>query len=545
MNIQDIVTELKAHNSKLPHEALNAAIVNREQITPELLQLIEQAGKDLDYLWDNPNYLGHIYAMYLLASFRSTKALPVIVEFLLAFNDISDEDFVNFPGDIASNLGRILASVCGGNDSQIKSLIEDEQVNQYIRAEAITALVSLVTCSAKPREEVLAYFQTLFRKKIRRKLSNEQIWYNLVKLSTALYPEKLYGDIKRVYAAQLVKPQMISLEHVENQLALSKERVLQRLPRRYSLIDNAIAEIEHGIYSLRDEYDEQISNALFELTIDLGEFPREALTTAIKLREKITPRLLKIFEGQEEHAYEMRKQKHLMMHIYALYLLAQFREERAYPLIVSFFSLPGDISVEITDAVVPTDLHRILASVYDGNDAPLKSLIEDTNVNEHVRNAGLKVFVVLVAVKKKSRAEVMDYFKSLFRDKLEKQPSLIWDGLVICSLDLYPEEVYEDIQQVYANNWISGDVVGFDEVQETNALGKDKVLERLQNNTRYTFIEDTVKEMQGWSRFAPSKKLKEPQQQTSNPGAKKGQKIGRNEPCPCGSGKKYKKCCGG
>ena len=25
---------------------------------------------------------------------------------------------------------------------------------------------------------------------------------------------------------------------------------------------------------------------------------------------------------------------------------------------------------------------------------------------------------------------------------------------------------------------------------------------------------------------------------------RKGQKIGRNDPCPCGSGKKYKKCCG-
>jgi preprotein translocase subunit SecA len=24
-----------------------------------------------------------------------------------------------------------------------------------------------------------------------------------------------------------------------------------------------------------------------------------------------------------------------------------------------------------------------------------------------------------------------------------------------------------------------------------------------------------------------------------------GKKIGRNDPCPCGSGKKYKKCCGG
>jgi preprotein translocase subunit SecA len=24
----------------------------------------------------------------------------------------------------------------------------------------------------------------------------------------------------------------------------------------------------------------------------------------------------------------------------------------------------------------------------------------------------------------------------------------------------------------------------------------------------------------------------------------KDKKVGRNDPCPCGSGKKYKKCCG-
>jgi preprotein translocase subunit SecA len=26
--------------------------------------------------------------------------------------------------------------------------------------------------------------------------------------------------------------------------------------------------------------------------------------------------------------------------------------------------------------------------------------------------------------------------------------------------------------------------------------------------------------------------------------AKKKDEVGRNDPCPCGSGKKYKKCCG-
>jgi preprotein translocase subunit SecA len=28
------------------------------------------------------------------------------------------------------------------------------------------------------------------------------------------------------------------------------------------------------------------------------------------------------------------------------------------------------------------------------------------------------------------------------------------------------------------------------------------------------------------------------------PVKRKGNKVGRNQPCPCGSGKKYKKCCG-
>ena len=32
--------------------------------------------------------------------------------------------------------------------------------------------------------------------------------------------------------------------------------------------------------------------------------------------------------------------------------------------------------------------------------------------------------------------------------------------------------------------------------------------------------------------------------QPSNTTVRKKKKVGRNDPCPCGSGKKYKKCCG-
>ncbi|QPJ66494.1 MAG: hypothetical protein G3M78_14240 [Candidatus Nitrohelix vancouverensis] len=35
-----------------------------------------------------------------------------------------------------------------------------------------------------------------------------------------------------------------------------------------------------------------------------------------------------------------------------------------------------------------------------------------------------------------------------------------------------------------------------------------------------------------------------PQKTSSKPFKREGSKVGRNDPCPCGSSKKYKKCCG-
>ena len=36
----------------------------------------------------------------------------------------------------------------------------------------------------------------------------------------------------------------------------------------------------------------------------------------------------------------------------------------------------------------------------------------------------------------------------------------------------------------------------------------------------------------------------EDENQVKKPTIREEDKVGRNDPCPCGSGKKYKKCCG-
>lgn len=56
---------------------------------------------------------------------------------------------------------------------------------------------------------------------------------------------------------------------------------------------------------------------------------------------------------------------------------------------------------------------------------------------------------------------------------------------------------------------------------------------------------DWLYELPQWKEIFPEEKLKELYLDQKKSGTiVKGPKVGRNDPCPCGSGKKYKKCCG-
>ena len=56
---------------------------------------------------------------------------------------------------------------------------------------------------------------------------------------------------------------------------------------------------------------------------------------------------------------------------------------------------------------------------------------------------------------------------------------------------------------------------------------------------------DWLYELPQWKEiFSVSVLTKLYKEQKESATIRKGKKIGRNDPCPCGSGKKYKKCCG-
>jgi hypothetical protein len=283
----------------------------------------------------------------------------------------------------------------------------------------------------------------------------------------------------------------------------------------------------------------EIPEILSKLEYNTGNFPSDAIHEAVKQKEEIIPELLKILEYTIENIHKIEEIPNYFAHIYAMFLLAQFREKQAYPLIVELFSFKGDICFNICGDFVTEDLSRVLASVCGGDSTLIKQLIENRDANEFVRSAGIDALMILVIQGIANRDEVKDYYISLFMEKFEKEYSYIWDSLVYHSSVLCPEEAYGPIVMAWEEGLADSFFNSPADLEKNVSIGWERSLFCIQDSIHNQLIDDTVRSMQGWASFKQKTVKPKP-----TPVKIPGKKVGRNQPCPCGSGIKYKKCCG-
>ena len=96
-----------------------------------------------------------------------------------------------------------------------------------------------------------------------------------------------------------------------------------------------------------------------------------------------------------EIAADLNADGDYMAHLYAMFLLAQFRETRAYPLMVRIALLPRDLLESLFGDCITEDFGRVLASVCDGNLEGIQSIIENPAADEWVRGAALGLWCLL------------------------------------------------------------------------------------------------------------------------------------------------------
>jgi hypothetical protein len=302
----------------------------------------------------------------------------------------------------------------------------------------------------------------------------------------------------------------------------------------------------------------EIAEILSRFDRNTGRFEKEAVLAAIARREEITPALLSILEKLSALADDSILDAEWLPFSYAMFLLAQFRETRAHPLLVRCARLPEDMQDFLFGDNIAVDLGNALASTCGGKLDGIQSIVEDENANEWARYAALESLVVLAGAGLVSRAAIVDYFGSLFRGKLarEQKNEIAWSALVNCASDLYPEELLAEIERAFADGLVDEMSINMDNVRRELALGKEAVLAKTASDPHHHLIDDTVKEMEWWHCFhEEDKELAKAGTEALGqrggswddvpvPIRRIGSKIGRNDPCPCGSGKKHKRCCG-
>jgi hypothetical protein len=256
-----------------------------------------------------------------------------------------------------------------------------------------------------------------------------------------------------------------------------------------------------------------------------------------------------------------------MLHMFASYLLAQFRDKRAYRPLTRILAAPGDTTDKLFGETITERIENILASVYDGDPEPIKRLVEGEDVDEFVRGAAVDTFMVLTHTGQIPRQEVVDYYQELFRGKLRREYTQVWNSLSCAVADLPAPELIEDLRQAFKDDLVDPGYADLAKLERGAHVPFEKK-DDWKREKLTLLISDTVSEMSWWAAFDPDDRPKPPvshgepiepalplrpighdeladasPETAPSAGIRRGPKIGRNDPCPCGSGKKYKKCC--
>jgi hypothetical protein len=289
------------------------------------------------------------------------------------------------------------------------------------------------------------------------------------------------------------------------------------------------------------------SEILATLSQDASVQPVEALASADALREALVDPLLSALDQGITNPMDASVQE-ANLFSYALYLLAKWRETRAYPYVIRWLSLPGEQAFEIGGDMVTQDGARMLASVCDGNLDPIKALILNREASEYARSAGVSALALLALWAEVPREPIVEHFLWLARAGLEREPNQLWNSLVWECADIEARPVFPELRRAYRDELIDPGYMSPAELDAAEAAAPGKMLEAMRE--RRPPIDDVAVATSWWAAFARDRGredgdkgrylVSEPEQPYLAPA-----KVGRNEPCPCGSGKKYKKCCGG
>ncbi len=290
------------------------------------------------------------------------------------------------------------------------------------------------------------------------------------------------------------------------------------------------------------------ASLLAQLAFQKG-LPVEAIRATSADRASVVPMFVQAIEQFVSPGGD-RSAKDALFFIF--HLLGDWREKSAYrPLARLMRCSSDDIDQIFGDAVTATT-HRVMAAVFDGDPEPLYEVILDSKADEFIRSRMLEAIAMETLQGELPRAEACRFLRACFEQIEPQHECFVWNGwqsaIALLGLaELKPLVVQAFARGSVSNTWL--ELRHFEEDLQRAIADPTALVE--QWDDEFTLFGDTIEELSTWYCFRPEEVRRREREDArrsalqwigrtiTNP----HRRTGRNDPCPCGSGRKFKKCC--
>ena len=250
--------------------------------------------------------------------------------------------------------------------------------------------------------------------------------------------------------------------------------------------------------------------------------------------------------------------------IHALFILAELNCEKSLDLFLELLRQGQELLDFWFADITLEDLWEIGSKLGINQLDKLSSFICEPGIWEYSKVCILKSVEQLYFNNKIDKIKTVSWFKSIINYHLNNPhidnliDSNVISDIICVLMDLrIVDEFITEIEKLFNNGWVLTQVCGtLNIVMEDgtrssnekmykheicNIYNRYKLLARKYNKTDEEDAEDEKRQTLAFNKFMSEQN--EEQELPLDDFMRSETKVGRNDPCPCGSGKKYKKCC--
>jgi len=276
------------------------------------------------------------------------------------------------------------------------------------------------------------------------------------------------------------------------------------------------------------------------------KLPVGVIQACLSDRVEVAPALLDLLKRCADNTPVRPEEEEAIFLV--VHILGELGEKRAFQPIMDF--LVGDQKRwdRILGDAVTENLPQILISTYDGSTQRLYDVMNDSNIDEFVRDAAFRTWTYLVCTGELDREEAQQYLLKSFETLRPVTSSYVWVAWVDAVARLGFDDMRDLVKQAFAEGRLPEWSLDFQDFEDelAGALAANDCQAWMRENRLYPFT-DTVGVLSEWYGFSEDyirkKRQYEREAQLSDTIINANRSVGRNDPCPCGSGKKFKNCC--